>query len=65
MTRPFIPISQQDISSASRALKIATASDAELERLAASHKTLDIYASKVIVEAVEREKDRRWERGAG
>jgi hypothetical protein len=52
-------IETQDLDAATRGLKMRTASDERLAEIVSHHKGLDIYASKVILEAAYREMSNR------
>jgi hypothetical protein len=58
--RDFRPMTPSDIVSAARGLELHTKTNAEIDQLIAHHSEIDMFASKVIQEACEREMDRRW-----
>jgi hypothetical protein len=62
--RDFRSTTSDDIASATRGLEMRRMTDFELRMLMEEHSEIDIFASKVIVEAAERELDCRWVRRA-
>lgn len=58
--RDFRPIMTSDITSAARGLELHTKTDDEIHALIREHGAIDMFASKVIQEACERELDNRW-----
>jgi hypothetical protein len=62
--RGFRPMNPSDIRSAARGLELHAKTDDELRELIKQHSEIDMFASKVIQEACERELDARWERRA-
>jgi hypothetical protein len=58
--RDFRPMTISDILSAARGLELNAKTDDELRELIREHSEIDVFASRVIQEACERELDRRW-----
>lgn len=62
--RDYRPMSTEDILSARRGLELHLKTEDELRALIEAHREIDMFASKVIQEACERELDGRWLKGA-
>jgi hypothetical protein len=60
--RDFRPMTISDILSATRGLELHAKTDDEIRELIKQHGEIDMFASKVIQEACERELDARWMR---